>query len=415
MEGFDLHQVLASAANKPSPSDFGYRVDLGLLFPNLDREEDPAALTVNSKQVSWHRLFPRLFPQTPFHVEKIYRALYTGGIDDASSESDTSGEGPVSRSDSSTSTLSGSSRGTVASRGSSTTSGEFHPAVGDRYKASGLTWYTHKPSGDCAGVLNSCNIDGFITNLAIQFSRQKYDFQSLLKQTSGKSKQVEDFIRSLAKTNLLHTETKSISLCRDIKNQWISISNIGQRDQPGNVINLLGNEDENVFDHFTTVSAFHTDLKCKCPIPNRTQYTSINVCTAREMSLALKGQIRGSDGLLMKACRTCKKRPVVESFWFPQTTWMLHFMVDNGAGRKLDHNTMPNNIRLGGVNWFKSYASYWTSLGRGLPGHTVSLHFIKGKAFYYDDEKNKGVLYHFDSGKPSNSAYLQHIVYIRMP
>ena len=349
-------------------------------------------------------LFPKLYPKSPNNVIEAYQALFksTGGpadpndIDDASSVS---------------------SATTATSHSHSTTSGEFHPQLGEFYKQKGLTWHTAKPSKGLLGILNSCNVDGFLTNLAIQFNRKKYDFKGLLRHTMGPGQHVEDLIRTITSIHKKKDGGQEV-VSRQIKQKWIDLTHIGTLQNAGKVINIAGDEDLHIFDHLDDVTRFEVLMRCKCSGPVQPEERhDINVCTNTEIDKALKGRIRNPEGDQYPKCETCHTKPTTVSYLIPPTTWILHFVIDNGAGKKLDHSRFPATIKPDGNEWFKSYASYWTQAGRGLQGlgHTVSLHFIKKKAYFYDDLKDNGSLYYFGEGPIQKDAYLQHVVYLRTP
>ena len=385
-------------------------IDLAKIFPNLDPEADPESYPVVSKDLSpfWYSLFPKIYPESPARVVQAYKSLFqTAGLTEHDTDSNFS---EVSES--------GSSGTCFSDPPTSVTSGEFNPARGEFYSQAGLVWETRKPSKQHKGIANSCNIDGFLTNLMIQFNRQKYDFDGLLKFTEGKGKEVEDFIRDLTNTHKRHPGVKRPTVAKSIKQQWVDLTNIGKLIKNDKVIDLQGDEDHHIFDHLDEVTRFNTAVMCKCVGPaSLEERHDIDIKNKTELNQALSRRIRNPDGEVREACQTCKQKPGVSTYVFPETTWILHFAINKGHGAKLNYADFPESVLMGPHEWFKSYASYWTPLGRGLngPGHTVSLHFIKNKAYYYDDTQNEGQLYYFGTGPMNKRAWLQHVVYLKKP
>ena len=385
------------------------KVDLNQIFPNLDPEAEPESYPVVSKDLSplWYSLFPNIYPESPARVIQAYKMLYqTSGPDDNDDDESIS---EVSES--------GSSGTSCSDPPTSVTSGEFNPSKRDVYSQAGLDWNTKTASKTHKAIINSCNIDNFLTNLMIQFNRQKYNFNELLKHTGGRGKEVEDFIRELASMHKRHPGVKKPTVGKSIKQRWVDLTKIGK--EGDNFIDLQGDEDIHIFNHLDDVTEYHTVMDmCNCyGPPPKVERNDINVTNKFEISQALRGRIRNPDGELYANCLICNQTPVVNTFVFPDTTWILHFVINNSLGAKLNHAEFPATLPFGSRTWFKSYASYWVPAGRGLKGrgHTVSLHFLKNKAYFYDDTKLEGRLYYFGSGPMNKNAWLQHVVYFRQP
>jgi len=390
-------------------------IDLAKIFPNLDPEADPESYPVVSKDLSplWYSLFPKIYPESPARVVQAYKSLFqTAGPNEHESDSDLS---EISES--------GTSGTSLSNPPTSVTSGEFNPIRGEFYSQAGLEWDTRRPSKQHNGIANTCNIDGFLTNLMIQFNRQKYDFDGLLKFTGGKGKEVEDFIRELTTIHKRHPGVKKTTVSKSIKRKWLDLTNINNLVKHDKVIDLQGDEDQHIFDQLDEVTRFYTAVRCKCIGPSFPEERhDIDIKTKSELAKALnhersEHQIRNPEGKVRVACQICKQKPAVDSYIIPSTTWILHFAINKGRGAKLNYADFPETISMGPLTWFKSYASYWTPLGRGLkgPGHTVSLHFIKNKAYYYDDTENNGQLYYFGTGPMNKNSWLQHVVFLRKP
>jgi len=385
------------------------KVDLNQIFPNLDPEAEPESYPVVSKDLSpfWYSLFPKIYPESPARVVQAYKSLYqTSGPDD---QDDNSTISEVSES--------GTSGTSCSDPPTSVTSGEFNPSRRELYPQAGLEWDTKTASKAHKAIKNSCNIDNFLTNLMIQFNRQKYNFDGLLKHTEGRGKEVEDFIREIASIHKRHPGVKRPTVSKSIKQKWVDLTGIGSTD--GNVIDVQGDEDLHIFENLDDLTKFETIMAmCSCNgKPTKVERNDVNITKKMEISQALRGRLRIPDGSLYAKCETCGDTPAVSTYVFPDTTWILHFVLNNGHGAKLNHADFPATIPFGPHMWFKSYASFWVPAGRGLhgTGHTVSLHFIKNKAFFYDDTKNEGQLYYFGNGHMNKNAWLQHVVYFRKP
>jgi hypothetical protein len=387
------------------------KIDLQVFFPNLNLdnlEDDPEfyPVVLPKSRPDWYSLFPRLYPDTPTNVIEAYQSLFT------------TGEGPdegdieilsIGRSNSTGSTAS------TESKPVSTTTEEFNPGPNERYKDVGLTWYTSAFKNGLKGIKNSCNIDGYVTNLAIQFSRSKYDFEVFVNR-AAQPDSVENFIIELIRLHKRHKSRKTSELSKKIKQMWVDTTKIGKLTNNGRTIDLAGSESDHIFTHFREMSQFWTEVKCKCGTSTREKRYNINVISDKEVHLALDGQIRDANGDHYSTCETCTQKPKLDNITIPPGTWMLHFCIDKGEGKKVDHRKFPSTLEYDGVEFFKSYSSYWTPIGRSnTQGHTVSLHFIKGQPYYYDDVENRGVLYHFGTGPMNKKSFLQHIVYLRRP
>ncbi len=385
------------------------KIDLQVFFPNLSLEtleDDPEfhPVVIPESRPEWYSLFPRLFPDTPTNVIEAYHSLFTTGENQDDSDFEV-----ISRANSTESSQSS------GSKPASTTTEEFNPGPNEKYKDVGINWYTTTFRNGQKGIKNSCNIDGYISNLAIQFSRSKYNFDTFINK-SAHSGTVEGFIVELLRLHKRFKSRKPTEICKKIKQMWIDITSIGKLTNNGRTIDLSGSETEHIFKHFEAMSEIWTEVTCKCGTRTRERRYNINVISDREVHLALDGQIRDANGDQYLTCKTCKQKPKLDKVTVPPNTWMLHFCVDKGDGKKVDHRKFPDTLEYDGVEFFKSYSSYWTPINRSTThGHTVSLHFIKGQPYFYDDVSNKGQLYHFGTGPMNKKAFLQHVVYLRRP
>jgi hypothetical protein len=262
------------------------------------------------------------------------------------------------------------------------------------------------------------------TNLVLQFNRFRHNFKDLLKHTEGKGKEFENFVREAAEIHLKNVAFKTYDVNYAVKQKWCDLTQIGKLNAAGDVLDLCGTEDVNIFNHLDDVTEFKSIIECKCksisnPGEKLLQHEDrhdFDIHTEREICETLRGNIRDPQGHPRQLCGKCNTLPFCGDYDFPETTWILHFNIGNGEGKKINHTKFPETLNLGKIEWFKSYSSFWTPVNSSqLIGHSVSLHFIKKKPFYYDDVTGRGFLYLFDGRLLHPDAYLTHVVYIRQP
>ena len=85
-----------------------------------------------------------------------------------------------------------------------------------------------------------------------------------------------------------------------------------------------------------------------------------------------------------------------------------------GLGLDMNHETFPDLLSFGEIDWIKAYASFTFQQPNSQIAHVVSIQYIKFTPYYYDGYKFKGSLYQNPDLLPKD-ALMNHVVYIRKP
>jgi len=266
----------------------------------------------------------------------------------------------------------------------------------------GLTWYTE-------GIINSCNIDNFLTYLCIRSSRQPGFARRYFMLNTPAEQSLERVFEAFA---IEGGRTARPSL--RIKELWME----NLRHIPSNegVYNLAGSSSYNLIPPLAHSSRIVQISVCQCTDDNQSHLPRVRTHPRSSISITSVDQIRslrGNTGSVVESghwirqpgyakCSDCKSSQDFLFTFVSEATWLVHFRV--GIYTMLaNFNTLPQTLDLNVIESPGQVARFELGLitlaneirpvrGGNYLLHATSLQRFGNRWYYYNDMQNTGRL-----------------------
>ena len=219
--------------------------------------------------------------------------------------------------------------------------------IGDLYKHQGMIY-------GVGGSKNTCTTDPFLTSIKIWTLRDKYDFSSNFRHTSGLGLELENHIRRMmdclevteANPNMTPRE-KAVLESKDLNRMWVW-ARTGRI--PLDPVNFLGCHEENVLEALTEVSKLEYKNICGCDKQEAfKQVSHVYIPSQTWLDEFSRQGLVPEQRIKFRICQDCKQN-YTSITKIPQTTWVLIFIYPRGdrfQGKNSLQDNLPTLLTLG--------------------------------------------------------------------
>ena len=277
------------------------------------------------------------------------------------------------------------------------------------YIVLGLMWHN-------AHFNNSCNLDSFLTFLKIMSLKHPNMFFACFRLYDDV---VHNTIREIIMAYQSAKHDPQLLNAQDDLARIVWCQNVlGINTIPGRKVDLIGDEERNVFHHMKKSMMFQWVYRCCCIKP---QFLTRHTFSVEEggQTKDLAGSLNPCLGpLFMKKCNRCHQAFVFETVIVPETTWLLRVMIQTFPSNR--HNFQNAMHLLPFLSFGKSlfklgYISFHNKVSPNSNLlHQTSCHLIQDQWFHYDGLNYGGELRNttnallpIEKFKPLNAIYFR--------
>lgn len=268
----------------------------------------------------------------------------------------------------------------------------------------GLIWHN-------AHFTNSCNLDSFLTFLKIMSLKHPNMFlasfrlyndlvHNTIKEIIASYQSVKDNPQLLNAQD----DLARIVWCQNV----LKINTI-----PGRKVDLIGDEERNVFFHMKKSMMFQWLYRCNC---RRPQFLTRHQFSVEEGSQTkdLSGSLNPCLGpLYLKKCNRCHQPFIFGNVLVPETTWLLRVMIQKYPRNIQNAQFLAPFLSFGQFLFKLGYVSFQNKINPNSDlTHQTSCHLIQDQWFHYDGlnfggelRKIDHQLLPIDKFKPLNAIY----------
>lgn len=273
----------------------------------------------------------------------------------------------------------------------------------------GIEWHT--PT-----LLNSCNIDSFLTYVCVRQTRQPRFASRYFMLNS----EAEQSLRRVFNIYNYKYHRSNLDLSLKVKQEWVTNLNLPQ--STNGITDCVGSTSVSIQAPLKDSSSIATVLVCPCRTKDGKEakgkvvvsnYINVNQPSDLVEFSENAGRDQPNVGRSYDQCSTCEQSRNILFFYIPSTTWFLTFEVVRNSHRwRLED--IPTTLEVNEVDDDNTVVTFEiglilfsTEVSQQMM-HQTSLQFHGQQWYFFDDMRNSGLLMSFQMSADQINEYIQN-------